>query len=136
MSLTDERKALLAKIERLQREEAITQAQLQILEDAARRMAAVEHPTLHNPKSRVNVQPVQEQSSESRGVRIARGRKNGSMSRNAQLAIGLTDKDVAEKLKVSRSTVCKWHTGDIAIPDEHKAALAKLGIPDHVWRKK
>jgi DNA-binding transcriptional regulator YiaG len=91
---------------------------------------------LHAEHSDVTISPMQEHSSQSRGVRIASGRDGITESRKAQLAINLTDRQVAKLMKVSRSTVCKWHLGSLQIPDAARDALEKRGIPGRVWGRK
>lgn len=91
---------------------------------------------LHESHSERTLSPMQAESAHSLGVRIAAGRAGQSESRKAQIVVGLTDKDVAELTGYSRSTVCKWHSGTIKVPDDAQRLLAKRGIPVLAWSKR
>ena len=91
---------------------------------------------LHSEHSEHIVGEMQANSEHSLGVRIAAGRDGQTASRKAQIAVGLTDAEVAKLLKVSRSTVCKWHLGTLRIPERAQAFLEKRGIPRTHWLKR
>lgn len=80
--------------------------------------------------------PMQQESAQSLGVRIAAGRGHQSKSRKAQIAAGLTDADVAKLTDYNRSTVCKWHAGSMKVPETARKLLAKHGIPETSWSKR
>jgi transcriptional regulator with XRE-family HTH domain len=70
------------------------------------------------------------------GVRIAAGRKDQTASRKAQIALGLTDAEVAKTCGVARGTVSRWHTGSLRIPARYRVALEALGIPSIAWLRR
>lgn len=70
------------------------------------------------------------------GVRIAAGRKDQTASRKAQIALGLTDADIAKTCGISRGTVSRWHRGTLRIPARHRVALEALGIPSIAWLRR
>lgn len=114
-----------ARAEKLRSELAATEREIALLEELA----------LHVPEDRNILRNMQEQSI---GVRIAAGRKKQGPSRKAQIAMGKTDQQIADMLKVPRLTVCKWHLGLTAIPAamaDKLAALKPRGIPRTSWPK-
>ena len=122
-------KALLADAQsragRLRVELAATEREIMLLEELA----------LHGSEDRNILGNMQEQSL---GIRIAAGRKKQGPSRKAQIAMGKTDQQIADMLKVPRLTVCKWHLGMTAIPAAMADKLASLkprGIPRSSWPK-
>ena len=129
--------AIEAKITALERQLDLLR-QAQALDVEATEAEQEQNNRLHKSDSSARFVPVQEHSDGPIGVRIAAGRKKQSLSRKAQLSIGLTDQAVADMLDVARLTVCKWHMGKTKIPARHADTLAALkpaGIPKSVWPK-
>lgn len=131
------RRPLAAEIAAVRARIAADGRKLALLLEAQRLLIeAVGEEVLHAEQSRNIIPEMQADNVISRGVAIAAGRGGQTASRMAQIAANLTDKQVAALLKVSRSTVCKWHLGTLRIPERAQAALEKRGIGRAAWLKR
>jgi hypothetical protein len=129
VSLSDEKNALLAKLDKLKHEAAITERQLAVLENAARAMAAAEHGA--------PVKPAVEGTPNPGGRPI----KSTHPLAKACVEVAGSIKAAATLLDVPPSTVRSWYAEDEEArtpPEDMQVRLSKApwNIPLSTWTRR
>ena len=123
------RRLSLERIARHEKEIAIARREIALFDELLR---------LHAGANRSNIGSNMQVQTEgkSRATRISSGRSTiESASREAAVALDLTDGKIATITGASRQAVQKWHTGKMAIPKRHAEKLAERGIPLASWMR-